>query len=178
MTDRYLVLVRHAKAERPDGVADIDRPLTPRGHGDAAAAGAWLAHRQMAPDLVLCSPAKRTRQTWHGIALGMAESAAAGGHGVGTVGGGTDVRYDPAFYAGDSQDLLERLRAVDKDIRIVLLVGHNPAISLLSAALDPATEPGAEGLRTCGIAVHRPTGSWRESGSGTAVLETAHTARG
>ncbi|HEX2772381.1 MAG TPA: histidine phosphatase family protein [Micromonosporaceae bacterium] len=174
MTDRYLVLVRHAKAEHPDGVADIDRPLTPRGHGDAAAAGAWLAHRRLAPDLVLCSPAKRTRQTWHGIALGMAESAAAGGNGA--VGGGMDVRYDPVAYAGDAQDLLERLRAVDEETRMVLLVGHNPAISLLSAALDPATEP--DGLRTCGIAVHRPTGTWRESGSGTAVLEAVHTARG
>jgi phosphohistidine phosphatase len=178
MTDRYLILVRHAKAERPVGAADIDRPLTPRGHGDAAAAGAWLAHRTMAPDLVLCSPAKRTRQTWHGIALGMAESAAPGGNGLGTVGGGADVRYDPVLYLGDAQDLLERLRAVDEETGIVLLVGHNPAVSLLSASLDPAAAPTAEGLRTCGIAVHRPTGMWRESGSGTAVLEIAHTARG
>jgi phosphohistidine phosphatase len=178
MTDRYLILVRHAKAERAVGVADIDRPLTPRGHGDAAAVGAWLAHRAMAPDLVLCSPAKRTRQTWHGIALAMAESAVVAGNGVAAVGGGPDVRYDPVVYAGDAQDLLERLRAVDDETRIVLLVGHNPAVSLLSAALDPAAEPAAEGLRTCGIAVHRPTGTWRESGSDTAVLETAHTARG
>lgn len=176
MTHRYLVLVRHAKAEHPAGVADVDRPLTRRGHADAAAAGAWLAHRGLAPQLVLCSPARRTRQTWHGLALGMAESAEAASAEV--VGGGADVRYDQALYTGDAQDLLDRLREVDEETGIVLVVGHNPAISLFSAALDPAAEPGGEGLRTCGIAVHRPTGTWRESGSGTAVLTAAHTARG
>jgi phosphohistidine phosphatase len=174
MTDRYLILVRHAKAERPVGVADFERPLTPRGHADAAAAGVWLAHRGIAPDLVLCSPAKRTRQTWHGIALGMAEP---GGDDAGTAGEAV-VRYDPVVYMGDAQDLLERVRAVDEETSTVLLVGHNPAISLLSATLDPTAEPAAEGLRTCGIAIHRPVGSWRGCGSGTAPVETAHTSRG
>jgi phosphohistidine phosphatase len=176
MSDRFLVLVRHAKAERPDGVADIQRPLTPRGHADAAAAGVWLAHRRVAPNVVLCSPAKRTRQTWHGIALGMAEGAGSGN--ATEAGGGAVVRYDPALYTGDVQDLLELVRGVDEKAGTVLLVGHNPAISLLSAALDPAGESSTDGLRTCGIAVHRPFGSWLECGSGTAPLETAHTARG
>jgi phosphohistidine phosphatase len=186
MTDRYLILVRHAKAERPEDVADIDRPLTPRGHADAAAAGVWLVHREMAPDLVLCSPAKRARQTWHGIALGMAElavtgpqSAAAGGSTSEVApGGGPTVQYDPMVYEGDAQDLLDRVRAVDDQAGIVLLIGHNPAVSQLSATLDPAAEPAAEGLRTCGIAVHRKTTTWRQWDSGTAALETVHTARG
>ena len=46
------MLLRHAKADNPPAVADIDRPLTARGHADAAAAGAWLAHRGYVPDLV------------------------------------------------------------------------------------------------------------------------------
>lgn len=177
MTDRYLVLVRHAKAERPDGVADTDRPLTARGHGDSAAVGAWLARHAMAPDVVLCSPAKRTRQTWHGIALGMAESGDLVHRGTGAASRAA-VHYDPVVYAGDAQDLLERVRAVDDEIRALLLVGHNPAVSLLSAALDPAGEPATDGLRTCGIAIHRAADSWRDWGSGTAVLEAVHTARG
>jgi phosphohistidine phosphatase len=186
MTDRYLVLVRHAKAERPDGVADIDRPLTPRGHTDAAAAGVWLAHRRMAPDLVLCSPARRARQTWHSIALGMAESAVTGPPSAAAAGStnavaprsGPTVQYDSAVYEGDAQDLLDRVRAVDEQARTVFLIGHNPAISQLSAMLDPAAEPAAEGLRTCGIAVHRPTTLWRNCDSGTAALEAVYTARG
>lgn len=180
MTDRYLVLVRHAKAERPAGVADIDRPLTARGHADAAAAGGWLAHNGVAPGLVLCSPARRTRQTWHGVALGMAESAAGAesAGGASDAGGGPAVSYDPILYHGGVDDLLGRVRAVDPTVRVVLLIGHDPAISLLSAALDPSDGGAGEGLRTCGIAVHRPTGSWHRCGPGQAPLRASHTARG
>src|SRR2546423_12767472 len=72
MSERTLVILRHAKAERPAGTADEDRPLTQRGHADSAAAGAWLAARGDRPDLVLCSPSKRTRQTWRGVAGALA----------------------------------------------------------------------------------------------------------
>jgi phosphohistidine phosphatase len=174
MTDRLLVLVRHAKAERPAGVADIDRPLTARGHADAAAAGAWLAHNGVLPGVVLCSPARRARQTWHGIALGIAEAAA----GASDAGGGPAVSYDPILYDGGVDDLLARVRAVDDPVRLVLLVGHDPAISLLSATLDSSAGGTGEGLRTSGIAVHRPAGGWRRCGPGQAPLHASHTARG
>ena len=71
MTARTLVLLRHAKAETPGEVFDYDRRLAPRGAADAVAAGAWLAAHDLLPDLVLCSPAARTRQTWHGVAVGL-----------------------------------------------------------------------------------------------------------
>lgn len=179
MNDRYLVLVRHAKAERPQGMPDIDRPLTARGHGDAAAAGVWLADNGITPELVLCSPARRTRQTWHGIALGMAESVAdVGERGSVGVGGGPAVRYDAALYDGHAQDLLGLVRGVDEGVRIVLLIGHNPAVSVLSATLDPSAGSAGEGLRTSGIAVHRPAGPWLRCGPGRAALEATHTGRG
>ena len=75
VTTRTLVILRHAKAANPEGVADPDRPLTSRGHADAAAAGAWLAHRDLQPDLVLCSSARRTRETWHGVALALSTAS-------------------------------------------------------------------------------------------------------
>ena len=99
MSVRTLVSVRHAKAERPDGVADIERTLTERGHADAAAIGAWLAHHDMRPDLVICSPAKRTRQTWHGIAVALADAP--------------EVHYEPAAYDGGARDLLDLIQGVD-----------------------------------------------------------------
>src|SRR6266498_2630447 len=71
MTDRVLVLLRHAKAEHPAKLADVDRPLTPRGHADSGAAGAWLASQGLVPDLVLCSPSRRTRDTWHSVKLAL-----------------------------------------------------------------------------------------------------------
>ena len=164
MTERTLILMRHAKADRPPGVRDEDRPLTARGHADAAAAGAWLARGRLRPDLVLCSPAKRTRQTWHGVAVALAADST------------PTVRYERELYEGDAEDLLTVLRGVDPNARTVLLIGHNPAVSQLSAMLDPAAEADSDGLRTSGLAVHR-CADWRDFGRGEAVLAATHTAR-
>ena len=162
MTTRTLVLLRHAKAANPVGVADLDRPLTPRGHADATAAGAWLAARGLTPDVVICSPSRRTRETWHGVALNLPQAP--------------DVRYEQTVYGGDSDDLLELVAELDDGASTVLLIGHNPTVSHLSELLDP---DGAddEGLRTCGIAVHTFDGSWRECRPRSASVTVAHTAR-
>src|SRR5436190_15570621 len=130
MSERTLVILRHAKAERPAGTADEDRPLTQRGHADSAAAGAWLDARGYRPDLVLCSPSKRTRQTWRGVAVALA--------------GGPDpeVRYEAGLYYGSAADALEVVRGIPAEVGTVLLIGHNPGVSMLSALLDHAGRDG------------------------------------
>jgi len=159
-----LVLLRHAKAERPDRLADADRPLTERGHADAGAAGAWLATHGYVPDLVVCSPAKRTRQTWHGLALALPSTP--------------NVRYDKRVYAGSAQDLLSIVTGTEDEVQRLLLIGHNPAISMLSMLLDPDGGPGdSDGLRTCGLVVHQVPGQWRECGTVPAPVAATHTAR-
>lgn len=165
MSERTLVLLRHAKADHPAGVPDKQRPLTPRGHADAAAAGAWLARGGLHPELVICSPAKRTRQTWHGVSVAMAADAE------------TAVRYEHDLYDGGQEDLLALVRTVNEDVRTLLMVGHNPSMSLLSALLDPAAQTDSDGLRTSGIAVHLAR-SWADFGPGSAALRAVHTARG
>ncbi|HAX82363.1 MAG TPA: histidine phosphatase family protein, partial [Actinobacteria bacterium] len=57
-----LVLVRHAKADRPPGLADIDRDLSTRGERDAALVGAFLAGAIPPPGVLLSSPARRARR--------------------------------------------------------------------------------------------------------------------
>lgn len=161
--DRTLVLLRHAKADRPNGVTDLDRPLTERGHADSAVAGTWLMKHGYLPDLVVCSPSKRTRQTWHSVAVALGQSAA------------KQVRYERKVYEGAAEDLLKVLRTVDPDARVVILVGHNPSISLLSGLLDPSGATDSDGLRTCGIAVHQTDDEWRALQ--TAKLIAAHDAR-
>lgn len=162
MTTRTLVILRHAKAANPEGVADVDRPLTSRGHADATAAGAWLSHRGYAPDLVICSPARRTRETWHGVALAL--------------GSAPKVRYEDKAYSASASSLLDLITSVGDKRTSVLLIGHNPALSQLSALLDPE-RADPEGLRTAGAAVHTWDGSWVECGPRTAPLTTVHTAR-
>jgi phosphohistidine phosphatase len=171
MTDRILVLLRHAKAERMDDGADIERPLTERGRRDAGAAGAWLAAQGLRPDLVLCSPAIRTRQTWHGVAMALAEADPAGG--------GPEVRYEAALYDAGRTELVDLLRGVPDAIGTVLVVGHNPTMSGVSVLLRPDSRPtGGDVLPTCGLAVHRPSGPWSQTEPGSAEMIRQHTARG
>ena len=47
---------------------DRDRPLAARGHKDAPRMGAYMAHHALVPDHALVSPARRTRETWDGLA--------------------------------------------------------------------------------------------------------------
>jgi phosphohistidine phosphatase len=167
MTERTLVLLRHSKAEHGDA-ADMDRSLTQRGHADAAAAGAWLARRGHVPDLVICSPARRTRQTWHAVAVALGEANPAA----------PVVRYEREAYDGSADDLLTLIRDIGDEFGTVLVIGHNPAISQLSATLDPESARDSEGLRTSGIAVHGVPDSWANCGVEPAPVAGAHTARG
>ncbi|KUJ47647.1 SixA phosphatase family protein [Micromonospora maris] len=172
--ERTLVLLRHAKAEPPtaDGL-DVERPLSARGRADAAAAGAWLARYGLLPEVVLCSAALRTRQTWHGVEMGMTGSPPEGG----PAGPVPEVRYEPDAYEAHPEDLLTLVRRVDPTVGTVLLIAHNPGISLLSELLDPQRADPA-GLHTSDLVVHRSTLPWADLARGTAAISTRHTARG
>lgn len=165
MTLRSLVLLRHAKAETPQGMADEDRPLSARGQADALAAGGWLASRQV-PELVLCSPAKRTRQTWHAIATSLPADAAPA------------VRYERALYLGDPGSLLALVQEIEDQVTRLLLIGHNPSLSQLAFALDPDGGLDSDGLHTCGLTVHEVAGPWSACGPRHAPVTAIHTARG
>ncbi len=138
-----LFLLRHAKAAwGAPGTADFDRPLAPEGMRAARTAGGFLASQGMAPALVLCSPALRTRQTWERAA----EGAAAGA-----------VRYPADLYDTDPATYLEVLRGAGA-AESVLLVGHNPMMEEVALALAGTGEAKAlEALRggfpVCALAV-------------------------
>ncbi|SCL59628.1 phosphohistidine phosphatase [Micromonospora citrea] len=171
--ERTLVLLRHAKAEPPGDVLDVQRPLATRGHADAAAAGAWLAKHELLPDVVICSAARRTRETWHGVAMGMTGSPAEGG----SAGPAPVVHYEADAYEARPEDLLALVNRADPAARTVLLIAHNPGISLLSALLDPL-RADQDGLRTSDVVVHRSVGDWAGLGRGGAPIAARHTARG
>lgn len=172
MSARTLVLLRHAKAETPGEVSDFERRLTTVGESDADAAGAWLADQRIHPDLVFCSPATRTRQTWQGVSIAMAQAQ---------VGGVTpEVRYEQGLYSGGRTEYFDLLRKVPDQVKTVLFVGHNPTISEVSLLLIPDAEyDGQEiGLKTSGLAVHRTEDLWTVAEPGSMRLVERHTARG
>ena len=167
---RTLVLLRHAKAETPGDKPDFERELAPRGRRDATAAGSWLADQDLYPDLVICSPATRTRQTWHQVAVALAQAVPE--HAA------PEVRYDPGLYEGGRTEVIDLLRAVPDETATVLVVGHNPTMSDVSLLLRPDADPNAAGLKTAGMAIHRADGPWAQTEPGGMPLIGEHTGRG
>jgi phosphohistidine phosphatase len=116
-----LSLLRHAKSSwKNPTLPDRDRPLATRGETDAPLMGKAMAERGIDPDLVLCSSARRTRDT---LALVLPELKIE-----------PKVVYDDALYHATPAEMLEMLHAVQPGASRVMLVGHNPEIQ--SFALD------------------------------------------
>jgi phosphohistidine phosphatase len=128
---RTLVLFRHAKSAWPD-VADHQRPLARRGQRDAPVMGRWLRAQGLVPDRVLCSTARRARQTWQLAQAGL--------------GAAPPVAFEPGLYDGAAPDLLALIRRAPPAVGTLLVLGHNPAIEDLALMLA-ATAPGAGGRR-------------------------------
>jgi phosphohistidine phosphatase len=162
---RQLILLRHAKSAWPDDVPDHDRPLAPRGRRDAPAAGRWLSKSGYVPDRVLCSTARRARETWQ-----LAEEK---------LSAHPQTAFEDRVYGASIADLLDLARQTPAGVRTLLIVGHDPAIRGLTLELagEPPGDAEAEALGrvrvkypTAAIAVLAFTGSWLDLGQGRARL--------
>ncbi len=155
------MLLRHAKSAWPD-VADFDRPLAKRGRRDAPVIGRWLRDHGYLPDVVICSAARRTRQTWELVAP--------------ELGGSPSVTFEPRAYAANALALLDLARELPGSCRAALLIGHNPGIEELAASLtEPPAEdsaPPSPGIRfpTAAAAVFEFVGDWTDLAPGQARL--------
>jgi phosphohistidine phosphatase len=118
---RQLLLLRHAKSswDQP-GLADHDRPLSNRGHRDAAAMRRAMRDLGLAPDLLLLSDSRRTQETaealepWDETPL---------------------IEPTPEIYLATAPRLLGVLHGVAETVRSVLLIGHNPGLQELALLL-------------------------------------------
>ena len=158
---RRLILLRHAKSDWPD-VPDQERPLAKRGRRDAPVVGRWLRRHGYLPDTVICSVARRTRQTWDRVAP--------------ELGGSPSVTFEPRAYAASALTLLYLVRELPGTCRAALLIGHNPGIEDLAAHLagapDAAGASPPPGLRfpTAAVAVLEFGGDWADLAPGRAHL--------
>ena len=137
---RELVLLRHAHAESSaPGQDDFDRPLSRDGLAEAEAAGAWLRKQSWTPDLVVCSPARRTRETLEQVLLAT---------------GYVEQRQDERIYGATSGTLMQ-VADEHRDHGRVLLIGHNPGLEQLMALLTSGQSNDGRGMPAAGIAVLR-----------------------
>jgi phosphohistidine phosphatase len=152
---RRLLLLRHAKSAWPD-VPDSERPLNDRGRRDAPAIGRWLQSSGYVPDVVLCSTADRTRETWDLLAPELDADP--------------PVHFEQRIYEASALSLLHLLRETGNGYKTVLLIGHNPGLAeLIIGIAQMADGPDGEPLErvrskfpTAGVAVLDFDGEWAD----------------
>jgi phosphohistidine phosphatase len=159
---KRVYLLRHAKSSWKDrSLADRDRPLARRGRRAAKAMAGHLEAEEIRPDLVLCSPALRTRETLERIEPGF--------------GAEVEARVDEQLYGASEASLFERVKRLPDEVRSVMLIGHNPGLEELALALASEGERLArmrDKYPTAALAtVDLPAESWSavERGSGHLV---------
>jgi phosphohistidine phosphatase len=114
-----LLLMRHGKAEQNDALTDRERKLTTRGKRDSEAIGTAIG-RSYRPDRILCSPARRTRETLAAILPGIGEVA--------------DVTFLEALYDAPG-DYIRVLAENGRSSPRLLVIGHNPAVQETAVTL-------------------------------------------
>ena len=158
--DRRLFLLRHAKSSWDDpGLADHDRPLAPRGRRATKLLAKHLRRERIAPDVVLCSSARRARETLEGIAPALGDRVS--------------IQLERELYGATSGDMLERLRRIPDTVKSAMVIGHNPALEELAVSLAGSGDE-LESMKlkypTGALATLAFSGSWRALEPGAARL--------
>lgn len=158
---RHLYVLRHAKSSWDDpGLDDRERPLAPRGRRAVQVLADHLRSSGIEPEVVLCSPARRTRETLEG--------AAPTGEWL----------IEEALYGASPSALLSRLQQLPDHVASAMVIGHNPTVQVLvlrlaaRAHVDSAADL-AEVQRkfpTGALATLRFECGWSELSPGSASL--------
>jgi len=148
---KTLLILRHAKSswKKPD-LPDHDRPLNKRGKKEAPKVGQYLKEKDLVPDLILCSTARRAMETAQAVA------DACGFEGK--------VDYQKDLYLSEPAIYLDILHCLPDEARRVMVVGHNPDVEELLTMLTEVDEH----LTTSALAVvDLPISSWEELNEAT-----------
>jgi phosphohistidine phosphatase len=138
---KSVCLLRHAKAVPADSSGDdFARPLAEPGRAVAQHVG--VTTKDEIPDLILCSPSRRTRETIDLVGEAWPRVPA--------------ILYEAPLYLAEWDDLLDRLRTLDESVHRVWIVGHNPGLHEL--AIEFARYGGVR-LLDIELGRHFPTGS-------------------
>lgn len=164
---RRLMLLRHAKSDRPAGIDDHDRPLASRGRADSTCIGRYLAEQWLRPDLAIVSTARRSQETWELARPAFAHSIV--------------QHNERRLYQGSASAILELIRQTRSDVGLLLLVGHNPglhdlALGLIGSAGQSALKRLRRKFPTAGlIVINFDIETWEHAATGGGLLEQFET---
>lgn len=152
---KTLILMRHAKSSWATlGLDDHDRPLNKRGRKAAPAMANWLAMRDLVPDTVICSTARRVRETFHAMQA--------------VLPGLPEPSFHDMLYHADPGTLHAHVRALPEEAQTALLIAHEPGLSGYAEKLGGPDAPAdcrrAYGhFPTAAAAVfHARIGAWHQ----------------
>lgn len=119
---KNLILYRHAKSDwEADYDNDHERPLAARGIDAARKMGSLLKESEQLPNFIVCSTAVRALQT-------LEFSAKAGNW-------ASDIQTHGDLYTGGSESILNIIHSTPKNVSRLMLISHEPKLSILSSKL-------------------------------------------
>ncbi|MEO8664883.1 MAG: histidine phosphatase family protein [Ignavibacteria bacterium] len=149
---KHLYLIRHAKSSWDDpGLKDHDRPMNKRGKRDAPLMAKILRKKDVNPDLIISSSAKRALDFAKIIADELDHKK-------------NKMLVTKDLYMADEDDMLKMLRSVDDKCNTVFMVGHNPDLTSFANSL---ASYDLDNIPTSGIfQIDFDTDSWKDAGYG------------
>lgn len=143
---KTVYIVRHGKAVPASAnIADADRLLTDTGVARTWKVAQFIAENKPVIDHIIASPAERAFTTALIIADKLGIQAA-------------KVVAEEKLFTGDDSDAIELIEALDDSVNSVMIVGHNPVITLLA---NRFANPKLDSLPTTGVvSVHLDTDKW------------------
>ena len=143
---RTLILVRHAKSSwKHEGLSDFERPLNNRGFKNAPEMGRRLVDENLSVETIISSPALRAITTAKLIADEMAFNI-------------RKIEQNEQIYEASLTTLIDLVSGLDNNSHRVMLVGHNPGLTVLCNYLSDAR---IDNMPTCSIAqIHFDIDRW------------------
>ncbi len=154
--DHILIIMRPAKAEPSSEGGDRERPLSDKGLKQAKAVAKGLLGLKLVPDRIACSAALRTQQTCARMLKSFGDVPV--------------VDYRQSLYDGGVQSVLDELAHTKSKMRTLLVIGHEPTVSIASQWIASAdSEPAMLdllnlGMSTASIAIFgssKPFSEWQ-----------------
>jgi len=156
--EKTLYLIRHGKAKSADaGEKDRHRSLDSEGLRQATRIGAYLYKNDPMPSAIISSSATRALETAEQLASQL-------GYDI------SKIKSDDELYDGSVRMILEAVTQFNDSWNVVLIIGHNPALSYF---VEYVTGHNFEGMDTGSLVkISCPHESWQELSQGSAKFET------
>lgn len=153
---KNLYFIRHAKSDWSDeSKSDFDRGLNKRGKKSILTMSDALKEKNILPDLILSSSAKRTKLTTKGL--------------VKKIGYTGEIKYIDTLYMAEPDEVITLIQNIDDKYNTVFIVGHNPETTELSYMI---TNAYIDNVPTLGIvSIELPIDNWKNMNIGEGELK-------